>query len=246
VTCIAVNRCVSADQRESILVLVDRMNRHLPAIHSVTQFALRSVLSAMDVGMAVLAALAHITKQRSRVALAAAHFRVHPAKGITRFVVIELRNAADRLPSRRGVALLAGECHRAMRILGGRRRTPFLPSKRDRAYLNYKEHFQEQMIALHNLWTPAWIYVLHMSRHYHRVHIQLVHPGVQRRSYVTLLSARTVPDVYTTTLGRITTVRRERLSYRQIHRDGSAYGVASSASSSLSCFACAARSCLPF
>lgn len=213
-TCIAVNRCVSADQRESILVLVDRMNRHLPAIHSVTQFALCSVLSAVDVGMTILAALAHVTKQRSCVALLAAHFRVHPTKGVASLVVIKLRNVADRLPSRRGVTLLAGERHRAMRILGGRRRTPFLPSKRDRAYLNYKEHFQEQKIALHNLWTPAWIYVLHMSRHYHRVHIQLVHPGVQRRSYLALLTARTLPDVYTHTFGLITPVRRERLSYR--------------------------------
>ena len=195
--------------------------------------------------MAVLAALAHITKQRSRVAFLAAYLRVHPAKGVARLVVIELRNVADRLPSRRGVTLLAGECHRAMRILRGCGRTPLLPRQRDRAYLNYKERFQEQQMAPHNFSTPAWICVLHMSRHHHRVHIQLVRPEVQRRSYLTSPSARTPLDVYTTTLGLITPVRREWFCYRETHRDVSAYGVASSASSSPSCFDCAARPCLP-
>jgi hypothetical protein len=46
---------VSADQRESILMLIDVVNGNLPTIGVVAEFTLRAVLAAMKIGVAVLA-----------------------------------------------------------------------------------------------------------------------------------------------------------------------------------------------
>ena len=54
VTGVAVDGGVRPDQGEAVLVLVDIVNRDLPAIGVVTEFAFRAVLAAMEIGVAVL------------------------------------------------------------------------------------------------------------------------------------------------------------------------------------------------
>ena len=62
VTGIAIRDRMRADQGEAILVLVDGMYRHLPTVHLVAHVALRSVATAMNVRMAVLALSSNIRK----------------------------------------------------------------------------------------------------------------------------------------------------------------------------------------
>jgi hypothetical protein len=52
---VAVYGCVSADQREAILVLIDVVNRNLPAIGVVAEFAFSTVLAPMQIGVSILA-----------------------------------------------------------------------------------------------------------------------------------------------------------------------------------------------
>ena len=104
---IAVHGGVCSGQWEAVIVLLDLLNRDLPSSNRVTLFAVRSQLSLVDVGVAILASLANIVEHGLDVALCAGHGLVHAAQGISRLVVIELRNCADRSPGGRSVAVLA-------------------------------------------------------------------------------------------------------------------------------------------
>jgi len=153
---IAVSYGVRTNQRKPVLMFIDRVNRHLPTIDLVAQVAFSAILPAMNVGMAILATLSHIAKQGSSMAFLATYLGVHTSKRIAGFAVVKLRDVADRLPSRCGVALFTRHRHRTMRILRGSSRHPILPSKGGRADLDYKEQFQKQAIP-HNFSTPIWI-----------------------------------------------------------------------------------------
>lgn len=100
---------MGAEQRETILVLLDLLHRHLPSLDRVALFAGGSELAFVDVGMAVSAPLSNVGEDRLDVALRASHVLMHAAQRITRLTVIKLRNVADRLPSTKGVAILAGD-----------------------------------------------------------------------------------------------------------------------------------------
>jgi hypothetical protein len=63
----------------------------------------------VDVGMAILTALANIGEYEPDVTSGTRNGRVHAAQGIFRLVVIEFRNSADRFPRIRGVAVLASQ-----------------------------------------------------------------------------------------------------------------------------------------
>jgi hypothetical protein len=67
-TRVAVNGGVGTNQWEAVLVLVDRVNRDLPAVHSMTKIALCSVTAAMDINMAVLTLLARVSQNGIHVA----------------------------------------------------------------------------------------------------------------------------------------------------------------------------------
>ena len=85
-----------------------------------TLFAIGSQLAAVDIGMAVLAALSHIRENRLGVTLRASHRVVHAPKRVARLVVIEFRSRADRLPRARCVAVLTRDAQISMRAM----RTP--------------------------------------------------------------------------------------------------------------------------
>lgn len=63
----------------------------------------------MNVGVAVLAAGAHVAEHGFDVALRAAHILVQAAQRIAGSIVIEFGNGADRHPALRRVTVLTGD-----------------------------------------------------------------------------------------------------------------------------------------
>ena len=109
---IAIHHGVRAYQWKAVLVILDCTDIRLPAFDGVARFTVGAHLPAMNVCMAVGALATYIRENRLRVAGSAGHIRVHAAQRIFRLIVIELRNRANRLPSRRRVAVLARDIER--------------------------------------------------------------------------------------------------------------------------------------
>ena len=86
-------------------------------------FAVRAKLAAVNVRVAIRTRLAHLAKNKIRMALRARDLLMHPAKRIGRVVVVELGVGSDRLPTRIGVAILARHSQRPVRIGHLRART---------------------------------------------------------------------------------------------------------------------------
>ena len=124
VTGIAIHRRMCSGKREAVVVLSNLRDRDLPSAYRMTLLAVRTQLSAMNVGVAVLASLSDIGKHRFDVALRATDGLMHAPQGIVRLVVIELRNCANGFPRARGVAVLARSAQISMRAMrSGRLRT---------------------------------------------------------------------------------------------------------------------------
>lgn len=105
---IAIHGGVSADQRETVLVLLDLLNADAPSFHRVTTLAVGSELAPMDIRVAIRAFCSDIREDEFGMTLDARNVLVHAAQRVAGFVVIEFRNSADRLPSRLRVAVLTG------------------------------------------------------------------------------------------------------------------------------------------
>ena len=88
-------------------MLVDVVNRDLPAIWVMAQFAFRTVLSSVQVRMAVLAFLRNIAELEIRVTIDTLHFRVPPAQQKSGLRVLELHLRSQWFPSLIAVTLLA-------------------------------------------------------------------------------------------------------------------------------------------
>lgn len=71
---ITVHNRVGTNQRKSILMLVDVVNRNLPAVRVVAQFTLGSVLAAMKIRVAVLTLVGNVAEIQIGVAIHALHF----------------------------------------------------------------------------------------------------------------------------------------------------------------------------
>lgn len=97
---------VGSCQRKAVIVLLDLLNRNLPSADRVALLAIRSQLPLVNVRVTVLASLSDAAEYHLDVTLDAAYRLVHAAQRISRLVVIEFRDRADRLPPRRGVAVL--------------------------------------------------------------------------------------------------------------------------------------------
>jgi hypothetical protein len=91
---VAVYGCVSADQREAILVLVDVVNGNLPAIGVMAKFALSTVLATMQIGVAILAPYWCVAENQILVAIGALHFGVPAAQRKLRVRMIEFELSA--------------------------------------------------------------------------------------------------------------------------------------------------------
>jgi hypothetical protein len=79
VTRITVGYGVRADQRKTVLVLIDGMNGNLPAGDAVTEVALRSVFAPVNVRMTVLAIASHVGEYGIHVAFLAGHVGMQAA-----------------------------------------------------------------------------------------------------------------------------------------------------------------------
>lgn len=67
---VAVDYGVGTNQREAILVLVDVVDRHLPAVGVMAELAFGSILAAVQVGMAVLTFVGSVGEFEIGVAVA--------------------------------------------------------------------------------------------------------------------------------------------------------------------------------
>ncbi|HXY02128.1 MAG TPA: hypothetical protein VEI49_01065 [Terriglobales bacterium] len=86
------------DQRETVLVCIDVLERDLPTAHAVAEIALCAISPSMNVGVTVLAVAANVGEHRMNVAFLATHNRMQAAQGITCLAVIEVGFRADRFP----------------------------------------------------------------------------------------------------------------------------------------------------
>jgi len=119
----AVQARVSSSQGKPVFVVRCQLECHVPALHRVTLFA-RPHLAAMNVRVAVAATGPRVREHRLGMALRAGNVLVHAPQRKAGFVVIELRNSTDRLPSHRRVAVLAWDIKIAMRTTRDGLRTP--------------------------------------------------------------------------------------------------------------------------
>ena len=116
-----VNRRVRTNQREPVFMPSHRLNRNIPPFDGVAGVAIRPELRAMNIRVTVSAFLADIGEHQLDVAPRALHFFVQALQRVMGFVVIEFRNAANRLPTQRGMAIFAGDVQPgAVRIPGNR------------------------------------------------------------------------------------------------------------------------------
>jgi hypothetical protein len=123
VTFITIHNRMRADQRKTILMLVDVMHRHCPSVEVVTQVALGTIFASMNVGVAVLALLAGICENRIDVALLTRNFRVETTQRKCRFTMVKFWLGTQWQPSLAGMAVLTRNLQRPMGISVGWRNT---------------------------------------------------------------------------------------------------------------------------
>ena len=117
-TLLAFHHSVRTKQRKSVEVLLDRLNRDIPAAHGVALGAVDPHLTAMNIRVAIRAILADVREHRPEVACRAVKFLVHTAKRISRGVVVEFRHGANRRPACACVTVLTRNGKGAVRTPG--------------------------------------------------------------------------------------------------------------------------------
>jgi len=96
---IALHDRVRAEQRKAVEVVLNRLIGYLPSKGCVALRAIGSHLRAVNVRMAIGAIFSNVRKYRLRVAARAGYFRVHSPQRISRCVVIEFGDSANRGPA---------------------------------------------------------------------------------------------------------------------------------------------------
>jgi hypothetical protein len=89
-------------------VLLNRLDRYLPAENRVAPGAVLSELGAVNVGVTIGAVLANVGENRLGVASRAGYLFVHAAKRVPRGVVVKFGNRANRGPAGVRMAIFAG------------------------------------------------------------------------------------------------------------------------------------------
>src|SRR5436853_7418076 len=87
-TGVAIHGSVRTEQGKAVLVLVDIVDRNLPASNSVAQVTLSSVFPAVDVGVTILAGVANLGEKPLDVAFLARHLRFHATEREAGLMVI--------------------------------------------------------------------------------------------------------------------------------------------------------------
>ena len=112
---VAIHGRMCAREREPVHVLVDLLNRNVPASHRMALFAVRAHLGFVNVRMALAALRSDVCEDGLGMALRAGNAFVHSAQRIFRGVVIELRNCSNGFPAAQRVAVLTGNAKASMR-----------------------------------------------------------------------------------------------------------------------------------
>ena len=116
VALVALHQGMGSHQREAILVVLNRLERGLPAFDRVAVGTIGAKLAAVYVGVAIRAARTYILEHHAGMALAATHVLVHAAQRISGQVVIEFGIGSDRFPACIAVAVGARNGERPMGI----------------------------------------------------------------------------------------------------------------------------------
>jgi len=99
VALLALHQLMRAHQRETVLVILNSLQRDLPPFHRMATGAIGAELAAMDIGVAIGALGTDVLEDQIRVALNASHFLVHAAEGISGQIVVELGIGSYGLPA---------------------------------------------------------------------------------------------------------------------------------------------------
>jgi len=117
VTPFAFDSGVCSDQWKKVIVVADLRLGCEPALDHVALSAIRSELAQMNIRMAIAATLSNIGEDRLHVALGARQVCVPPSKRELRLIiVVEPRVIADGTPASGGMATVARNRQRAMRV----------------------------------------------------------------------------------------------------------------------------------
>jgi hypothetical protein len=108
---------VSANQGKTILMFIDVVDRNLPAIRVVAEFAFGPILTAMEVCMAVLAFIGCIRKIEIGMAVATSYGSMSSAERKARLGVIEPDLVLDHLPIGHRMTGIARKIEFAVRAL---------------------------------------------------------------------------------------------------------------------------------
>lgn len=116
----AIEPGMPSDQGEAIIVFPDSLQNDVPAFYGVTLLAVSPHLAAMNIGVTVSAIGTGVGEDGLGMTLGAGHAFVQTAQRVPGFVVIELGDGADGLPTRGGMAVLTSNIQVAMRTAGDR------------------------------------------------------------------------------------------------------------------------------
>ena len=119
VTLVALHHGMRSEQRKPVEMILNGLHRHVPAVHRVALGTIGAELTAMNIRVTVRAVLADISEDGPEVALRAVNFFVHSAKRISRGVVIEFWDRANRGPACARVTVFAGYRKGSMRTPAG-------------------------------------------------------------------------------------------------------------------------------
>jgi hypothetical protein len=108
-----------AEERKSVEVLRNRLDRNLPAKYRVALGAIGAELTAMNIRVAIGTILANVGENRLHMAARAGYFFVHAAKGVTRGVMVKFGNGANRGPACARVAIFTGNVECSVRTSTG-------------------------------------------------------------------------------------------------------------------------------
>jgi hypothetical protein len=114
----AIQACMSADEREPVVVFLHTLQNDAPALHRMAFFAIRPHLPSVQIGVAVSAMHTCVREHRLCMTLRATHAYVLSTQRIFRFIVIEFRECSNRFPAYRCVTVLAGNAQIAMGASG--------------------------------------------------------------------------------------------------------------------------------
>ena len=108
VALIALQDGMRAEQRESVEVLLNRLDGNLPPKDGMALGAVLAELGTVNVGVTIGAVFSNVRKNRFDVASRAGYFFVHATQRVARGVVVEFWNGTNGGPAGVGMAIFAG------------------------------------------------------------------------------------------------------------------------------------------